>query len=71
MKCDDDTFVNVPNLMHVLLGGTIPVLNATIKTYDEFTIMVKSSTNRLMMTRELLIGSKFCHAKPIRYRSKW
>lgn len=21
MKCDDDTFINVPNLVHVLLGG--------------------------------------------------
>lgn len=72
MKCDDDTFVNVPNVIHVLLGGTIPVLNATIKEFDEFTVMVKNPVNRLMITNNLLIGSKYCRPRPVRYRkSKW
>jgi beta-1,3-galactosyltransferase 1 len=29
MKTDDDTLVNVPNLVHILLDGTIPANNAT------------------------------------------
>lgn len=47
MKCDDDTFVNVPNLLHVLLGGTMPAYNATIHMFDQNTIRTRSPRNRL------------------------
>lgn len=66
MKCDDDTFVNVPNLLHVLLGGTVPVYNATVQEYDQLTVKVNSSINRLTQQHEnLLLGSRFCNSKPI------
>lgn len=72
MKCDDDTFVNVPNLVHVLLGGTVPLYNATIPFYDLNTISVKSHKNQLAETKQLLIGYLFCDARPIAdTSSKW
>lgn len=72
MKSDDDTFVNLPNLIHVLLGGTVPIYKATLKEYDNLNVMVKNPSNRLMMPNDLLIGSRFCHSRPIRdVESKW
>lgn len=72
MKCDDDTFVNVPNLIHTLLGGTVPVYKATMPEYDEKSIKTLSSANRLTKTTDLLIGRKFCKSKPIgNTSSKW
>lgn len=72
MKCDDDTFVNVPNLIHFLLGGTIPVYSATIQHYNQRTVRTLQSINRLKYHKDILVGSLFCHAKPIsNYRSKW
>ncbi|XP_021710734.1 uncharacterized protein LOC5568339 isoform X1 [Aedes aegypti] len=72
MKCDDDTFVNVPNLLHVLLGGTVPVYKASIPFYDKNTIDVKSAKNRLTEVKRLLTGFLFCEAKPIvDTSSKW
>lgn len=72
MKCDDDTFVNVPNLVHFVLGGTIPVYKATFNSFNEQTIRILSSENRLNTYEDLLIGSRFCHSKPIsNMSSKW
>lgn len=72
MKCDDDTFVNVPNLLQVLLGGTVPVYKASIPFYDKNTIDVRSSKNRLAEVKRLLTGFLFCEAKPIGdTSSKW
>ncbi|XP_040159682.1 uncharacterized protein LOC120898208 isoform X3 [Anopheles arabiensis] len=72
MKCDDDTFVNVPNLLHVLLGGTVPLYKAAISFYDTNTVAVKSPKNRLTVGRHLLTGFLFCEAKPIGdTSSKW
>ncbi|KXJ77988.1 hypothetical protein RP20_CCG005984 [Aedes albopictus] len=72
MKCDDDTFVNVPNLLQVLLGGTVPVYKASIPFYDKNTIDVRSSKNRLAEMKRLLTGFLFCEAKPIGdTSSKW
>jgi len=34
LKCDDDTFVNIPNLLNFLLGGTIPLYNDTLDYHD-------------------------------------
>lgn len=71
MKCDDDTFVNIPNLLHILLGGTIPVYNSTIEFFDPITIKVLSPSNRLI-TKNLLTGYLFCMVKPIAdITSKW
>ncbi|KAG4073252.1 hypothetical protein HA402_008598 [Bradysia odoriphaga] len=72
MKCDDDTFVNIPNLLHVLLGGTVPVYNATIQEYDQHSIQAKLGANRLNQYKELLLGLRFCNSKPIaNISSKW
>lgn len=72
MKCDDDTFVNVPNLLQVLLGGTVPLYRASIPFYDKNSIDVKSSRNRLAEVKRLLTGFLFCEAKPIGdTSSKW
>ncbi|XP_050089216.1 acetylgalactosaminyl-O-glycosyl-glycoprotein beta-1,3-N-acetylglucosaminyltransferase-like [Anopheles aquasalis] len=73
MKCDDDTFVNVPNLVHVLLGGTVPLYKAAISFYDTNSVAVKSSKNRLVTEgNHLLTGFLFCEAKPIGdTSSKW
>ncbi|XP_052902642.1 uncharacterized protein LOC128310129 isoform X1 [Anopheles moucheti] len=72
MKCDDDTFVNVPNLLHVLLGGTVPLYKAAISFYDTNTVAVKSPKNRLIEGKYLLTGFLFCDAKPIGdTTSKW
>lgn len=56
MKCDDDSFVNVPNLIHVLLGGTLPVYKATISFYDKISVNAKSGKNRLAENKYLLMG---------------
>lgn len=72
MKCDDDTFVNVPNLLQVLLGGTVPLYKASVPFYDRNTVAVKSAKNRLVQVRRLLTGFLFCEAKPITdTSSKW
>jgi beta-1,3-galactosyltransferase 1 len=72
MKCDDDSFINVPNLLHVLNGGTLPVLNATIPFFGRNTINAKSPKNRLTDNKNLLLGFMFCEAKPINDpQSKW
>lgn len=72
MKCDDDSFVNVPNLIHVLLGGTVPVYKSTISFYDKLSVNAKNSRNRLEDNKYLLLGYKFCSAKPIfDVNSKW
>lgn len=72
MKCDDDIFLNVPNLLHILLGGTVPLYNASIHFFDQKSVRVTSSDNRLIDTKNLLLGFLFCHAKPIAdITSKW
>lgn len=72
MKCDDDTFVNIPNLIHVLLGGTVPLYKATLSFYDKNTIFVTKTKNRLPDSKQLLLGYKFCNAKKILdTSSKW
>ncbi|XP_052865009.1 uncharacterized protein LOC128271490 [Anopheles cruzii] len=72
MKCDDDTFVNVPNLVQVLLGGTVPLYKAAISFYDTGSVAVKSTKNRLVEGHHLLTGFLFCEAKPIGdTSSKW
>lgn len=54
MKCDDDTFVNVPNLIHVLLGGAIPIYNATTAIYDD------DAGKILSVSEDLLMGHNLC-----------
>ncbi|XP_058444076.1 uncharacterized protein LOC131425854 [Malaya genurostris] len=72
MKCDDDSFVNVPNLLQVLLGGTVPLYKASIPFNDRNTVAVMSQKNRLVEVKRLLIGFLFCEVKPIAdTSSKW
>ncbi|XP_058812389.1 uncharacterized protein LOC131676957 isoform X2 [Topomyia yanbarensis] len=72
MKCDDDTFVNVPNLLQVLLGGTVPLYKASIPFYDRNTVAVMSQKNRMVEVKRLLTGFLFCEVKPIAdTSSKW
>jgi hypothetical protein len=64
VKCDDDTFLNIPNLLHVLTGGTIPIYNSTIAFYDKLSINNKVKRNRLQ-TKNVLTGFLFCGVKPV------
>jgi beta-1,3-galactosyltransferase 1 len=64
MKCDDDTFINIPNLIHVLLGGTLPIYNSTISFYDKSTIYNKVKRNRLQR-KNVLTGFLFCGVRPV------
>lgn len=65
MKCDEDTFVNVPNLIHFLLGGTIPALNATLQHYNYRTVRTWLPMNRFKYHSNVLVGLLLCHHKPI------
>lgn len=72
MKCDDDSFVNVPNLLHILLGGTMPAYNATVHEFDQDTINTRLAKNRLSRSKGLLVGTMFCNSKPVaNTSSKW
>ncbi|KAH8243514.1 hypothetical protein KR032_008159, partial [Drosophila birchii] len=58
-KTDDDAFVNVPNLLHILLGGTLPT-------------RTKKRQPRLTATSNVLLGKKLSRAKPIAdVANKW
>ena len=56
MKTDDDMFVVVPNLVHVLLGGTIPLYDATLSLLNNRTRRTLDPTNRMETTENLLMG---------------
>ncbi|XP_004533420.1 beta-1,3-galactosyltransferase 1 [Ceratitis capitata] len=72
MKADDDTFLNMPNLLHYLLGGTIPLYNDTMDLYDTHTYRVLSPRNRFNSTRNYLGGHLFCSSRPVSVISnKW
>lgn len=72
MKCDDDIFVNVPNLIHFLLGGTIPAMNATLPHYNYRTVRTWLPMNRFKYHENVLVGLLFCRHKPITNSySKW
>lgn len=70
MKVDEDNFVNIPNLIHFLLGGTIPFYDATLKRHREQNnqniIDTRDSRSRLSQYEDLLVGSLLCHIKPCR-----
>lgn len=72
MKCDDDVFVNVPNLLHILLGGIVPVYNDTLSFYDLTNLMATRKKTAIVEPKKLLMGFLFCRAKPIAdVTSKW
>lgn len=60
MKTDDDAFLNVPNLIHVLLGGTVPVYKSTALYYDKETIYATNEMNRIQNESTLFMGTKLC-----------
>lgn len=47
MKCEEDIFVNVPNLIHFLLGGSVPVYKSTMMLLEKLSVDAKCATNRL------------------------
>lgn len=63
LKCDDNSFVNIPNMLHFLLGGTIPLYKDTLQYYDRLS---SKPTDRLNETKNLIIGHKFCNVLPSR-----
>ncbi|XP_053952543.1 beta-1,3-galactosyltransferase 1-like [Anastrepha ludens] len=72
MKADDDTFLNMPNLLHYLLGGTLPLYNETLDLYDSHTYRVLSPRNRFNRTLNYLGGHLFCSSRPVSVLSnKW
>lgn len=72
MKSDDDMFINVPNLIHILLGGTVPVYVSTISLYDNLSVDVTSDRNRLKESNDLLLGFMQCSVRPVAdVKSKW
>ncbi|EDW01527.1 beta-1,3-galactosyltransferase 1 [Drosophila grimshawi] len=72
LKCDDDTFVNVPNLLHFLLGGTVPLYNDTLDYHDRSSVLVMSQKNRLNATSGVMRGHQFCNVVPVSdVTSKW
>lgn len=72
MKSDDDTFVNVPNLVHVLLGGTVPLYEATKGAFKKDADDALSSNNPLRNITDLLFGCLYINAKAVRDKvNKW
>lgn len=68
MKIDDDIFLNVPNLIHFLLGGSIPVYSVTKNLYDNATAEEK----RLIDYEGLLLGFRSSGGIVFRSpKSKW
>lgn len=61
-KTDDDMFVNVPNLLHILLGGTVPAWNSSRKNWQ----------SRLTATSRVLLGKRISRGSPIEdVGNKW
>ena len=72
MKSDDDMFINVPNLIHILLGGTVAVYKSTVFFYDKYSVDARNGRNRLKDTKDLLLGFKHCSARPVTdVKNKW
>ncbi|XP_017040743.1 beta-1,3-galactosyltransferase 1 [Drosophila ficusphila] len=72
LKCDDDTFVNVPNLLHFLLGGTIPLYNDTLDYHDRSNYLATAQHSRMNASREVMYGHQFCNVAPVSdVSSKW
>lgn len=72
MKTDDDTFVNVPNLIHILLGGTMPLYDVTKDVFNEDAADPLSSNNRLTNFTDLLFGCLYTNVRAIRDSdNKW
>lgn len=68
MKCDDDTFVNVPNLIHYLLGGTVPIYDATLHYREDLVKESELSTESVKQLRQyenLLVGFRLQHPTPV------
>lgn len=54
-KVDDDEILLLPNLIHILLGGTLPLYYELMYYYDDKTVNVLENSNRLP-AKNLLAG---------------
>ncbi|XP_016985841.1 beta-1,3-galactosyltransferase 1 [Drosophila rhopaloa] len=72
LKCDDDSFINVPNLLHFLLGGTIPLYTDTVDYHFQNTYKVMSPWNRFNASGVVMYGHKFCNMEvDVDVKSPW
>lgn len=67
LKTDDDMFINVPNLIQVLLGGTIPNYKAVKTLYSATSQESQLNNKKLLLMGYIREGLKK-HTNP---RSKW
>jgi beta-1,3-galactosyltransferase 1 len=70
MKCDDDSFVNIPNLIHVLLGGTVPLYNEVLKYRLKDRYKAQKYQFRINHTEHLIMG-RFVHNHPVNRDSNY
>lgn len=71
MKSDDDTFVHIPNVLHYLLGGTLPIYEKVKQFYNFLEANPISYKNRLNITKKLLMGFAFCSVPARSGRDLW
>lgn len=70
IKTDDDVFVNVPNLIHILLGGTLPFYKSNYFSYDAN--YSKKEKNRFIAKNFTLLGYSYGLLKRItNVNNKW
>jgi beta-1,3-galactosyltransferase 1 len=62
MKCDDDSFVNVPNLIHILLGGTVPIYEGTFYFIYDKKYAIKNQ-NRVNSSTHLILGRQVSNSR--------
>jgi beta-1,3-galactosyltransferase 1 len=72
LKTDDDVFVNVPNLIHILLGGTIPLYRVIYEHIKIVKNYAKLKESRVSEDSLLLLGNLAHHTKIMNSSSnKW
>lgn len=69
MKTDDDVFINIPNLFHILLGGSLPAYEETSDLFEDDKTL---DITRAISHKHFILGKKHFQPKTIRDSdSKW